>query len=159
MEIPERSTHENEDTNGSQRVRPSQQEDHDRTIIASGIPFSEGGNLQQKLEEIFSALDNDVSSKVNIRGVTRFRSRDQRPGLVKISFDSVDEKVLVLRNKMSLKTSADYKEVNLKSSKSRAELLIEQNARALLRHLPQGRNLRVTANGRIQVRQQEAESN
>ena len=53
---------------------------------------------------------------------------------------------------MNLKDTDDFKNVFLKSSKSHAERLIELNARAILRELPQGRSLRVDSNGRIKPR-------
>ncbi len=77
---------------------------------------------------------------------------DNRPPLIKISFQNLDEKILVLRNKMKLKDSDEFKGVFLKSSKSHVERLIEMNARAIIRQLPQGRQLRVDANGRIKQR-------
>lgn len=61
---------------------------------------------------------------------------------------------------MTLKDTTDYKKVYLKSCKSHVERLIEINARAILRQLPQGRNYRVDANGRIKerVRQEEMDT-
>ena len=53
---------------------------------------------------------------------------------------------------MGLKDSEEFKNVYLKSSKSHAERLIELNARAILRELPQGWSLRVDSNGRIKPR-------
>ncbi|WAR17905.1 hypothetical protein MAR_032499 [Mya arenaria] len=82
-----------------------------------------------------------------------------RPPLVMISFRDVEEKVLVLRNKYVLKDTAPYKQVFIKSSKSHAERLIELNARTLLRQLPQGKNFRVAANGRIRTRENNGRQN
>ncbi|KAH3818057.1 hypothetical protein DPMN_102823 [Dreissena polymorpha] len=55
---------------------------------------------------------------------------------------------------MCLKDLQQYSDVYVKSCKSHAERLIEMNARALLRQMPDGKNFRVDANGRIQPRQQ-----
>ena len=54
-----------------------------------------------------------------------------------------------------LKDSDMYKDVYIKSSKTHAERtrLIELNARTLLNQIPQGKNFRVDASGRIRVRQ------
>ena len=62
------------------------------------------------------------------------------------------EKVIVLRNKWKLKNTTEYNRVFIKSSKSRVEQLIERNARAVLRNLPQGISLRVDAKGLIKER-------
>ena len=94
-----------------------------------------------------------ISESVSVTGAARLPSRiPNKPGYVKVSFRTCDEKVLVLRNKMVLKDIDDYSNVFIKSSKSHAERLIELNARAILRELPQGRNFRIDANGRIRQR-------
>jgi hypothetical protein len=74
---------------------------------------------------------------------------------VKISLRNTGEKVRVLRSKMKLKDTEGYKTVYIRSIKSRIELLIEMNARAVLRNLPQGGSLRVDANGRIKQRNEQ----
>lgn len=51
-----------------------------------------------------------------------------------------------------MKDCVAYKNVYIRSSKSRIERLIEMNDRAVLRQLPDGRTLRVDASGRIQQR-------
>ena len=88
-----------------------------------------------------------------VTGAARLPARIQnKPVYVKISFRSLDEKVMVLRRKMTLKDNTTYAQVFLKSSKSHAERLIELNTRALLRELPHGHNFRLDANGRIKQR-------
>ena len=64
------------------------------------------------------------------------------------------KKLECCEKKMGLKNSESYRSVNIKSSKSRIERLIENNARAYIRNLPQGQgtSLRVDANGRIKPR-------
>lgn len=109
--------------------------------------------MLNEARRLIQALGDDVSSAVSVTAASRLNSRiEGRPGLVKISFRSREEKVLVLRNKMKLKHSADYKRVFLRSSKSHAERLIELNARTVLRSLPNGRNFIVDASGRIKPR-------
>ena len=77
---------------------------------------------------------------------------DDRPGMLKITFLNINEKNMVLKNKHLLKETEMFKNVYLNKCKSRAERLMELNARAILKRLPTGHNLRVTANGRIQER-------
>ncbi|CAG2204170.1 unnamed protein product [Mytilus edulis] len=125
------------------------------TITASGIPVTEDENLIQKAESLISALGDEVTQNVRVTGAVRLPTRStNRPGIVKISFRNTHEKVQVLRNKMKLKDNAVYNKVYIKSSKSRIERLIEMNAHAVLRNLPnaQARSLRVDANGRIKPR-------
>ncbi|VDI05653.1 Hypothetical predicted protein [Mytilus galloprovincialis] len=115
---------------------------------ASGIPVTEHGNLIQKAESIISALGDEVTQNVQVTGAVRLPTRStNRPGIVKISFRNTHEKVQVPRNKIKLKDNAVYNKVFIKSSKSRIERLIEMNAHAVLRNLPnaQVRSLRVDA--------------
>ena len=55
----------------------------------------------------------------------------------------------VLRAKTNLKKSRTFKSVYLRSSKSHTERILELNAKTLLSELPNGNLFRVTANGRI----------
>ncbi|VDI35541.1 Hypothetical predicted protein [Mytilus galloprovincialis] len=120
------------------------------TITASGIPVTESEDLLYKTENLIRALGEDVFSYVHVTAATRLPNRfDDRPGIVKFSLRNKDEKIKVLRNKMKLKDNEIYKNVYIKSSKSRVERIIEMNARAVLRNLPQGKSFRVDANGRI----------
>ena len=127
--------------------------DPEVTVIASGLQFTDDENILSKASELIGAIGGDVAENVLVTAAARLPSKFRnKPGLVKISFGTVDEKVLVLRNKMNLKNSTVFKNVFLKSSKSHAERLIELNARAILKELPQGRSLRVDSNGRIKPR-------
>ena len=114
-------------------------DDIDLTIVASGLPFIDGEDLIQTARTLIAELGEEVSQNVHITAATRLLSRlRDKPGLVKISFRNVDEKIRVLRNKMGLKNSESYRSVYINSSKSRIERLIENNARAYTRNLPQG---------------------
>lgn len=122
-------------------------------ITASNVPFDHGENLLEKAAGIIRALGENVSSNVVIMDAKRLRPHLQgRQGLVKISFQSTEQKIQVLRNKQVLKDSDTYKQVILKSDKTHAERLIELNAKTLIRHLPDGNNFRVDPNGRIRER-------
>lgn len=143
-------------SNGAHTFRPNYGDDSDISVIVSGLPpLLDGETLLQKANDIITALGLEVDQNVQVMSTVRFRMRDPvRPGLVKITLRNRDEKINVLRNKMKLKTSQTFSEVYIKSYKSHAERLIELNARAILRQLPQGRNFRVDANGRIQAKPQ-----
>lgn len=125
----------------------------DLTVIGSYIPFTEGKGLVRKVGDLITALDEDVSNSVTTTGVKRFAPKYRnKPGLVKISFQSLDLKMLVLRNKRKLRDIIVYKRVFLKSCKTHAERLIELNARAILKELPRGKSFRVEANSKIKTR-------
>jgi hypothetical protein len=154
-----RQTDENKSRDSTDQHKHGQfnpSDDPDLTVTASGIKYTEGEDLMAVAHDLISALGDDVSLNVLITSVSRLPTRYvNRPPLVKISFQNVDEKILVLRHKMALKDIDRYKEVYIKSYKSRIERLIEMNARAILKELPQGNTLRVNANGRIMHRVQQ----
>lgn len=154
----------NGERNGvTSRVTPRQSDDTDMSIIITGLPFEENENLLQKTQNVLAALGETVSSVVTITNTHRFRPRfEGKPGIVKVGFSTVEDKILTLRNKMKLKQSERYSTVYIRSSKSRTERLMEQNTRAILRNLPHGHNLRLNANGRIMsntTNRQNAENN
>lgn len=73
-----------------------------------------------------------------------------KPGLVKISFARVDQKIRVLRAKRKLGKISDYRSVFLRAGKSHTERLIKLNARTILNEVPNGKDLGITVNGRTQ---------
>ena len=124
--------------------------DNTRTVIVKNVPYADGENLMNKARDILVALGEEVSSNVNVTAVARLKPRFRnKPGLVKIGFETLDQKILVLRNKSALKDQQRFRNIFIQSSKSHVERLLELNARTLLRELPTGRTYRVSANGRI----------
>ena len=142
----------NTNTNGTE-IGNTHYNDSEVSVTASGILESEDENLMEKVNALIQALGEDVYSNTHITKVTRIPSKiPNRPGIVRISFRDPVEKVRVLRNKRQLKDTEQFKTVYIRSNKSRIERLIEMNARAVLRNLPDGRSLRVDASGRIKAR-------
>lgn len=118
--------------------------DPDRTIIASNITK----NTNEDILEIAKDLVRHLSDSANVLAAVRLRSRvNVKPGLVKISFESVEHKIEVLRKKRDLMATPAYKSVFLRSSKSHTERLIELNAKTS--QIPNGNQFRITSNGRI----------
>ncbi|VDI35644.1 Hypothetical predicted protein [Mytilus galloprovincialis] len=102
------------------------------------------------MNDIIHKLGQSVAKEVKIAAVKRLNPRFHgKPGLVKMSLENTDQKILILRNKHKLKTDENYKTVFIQGAKSRIERLIENNTRAILRELPQGNQFRLTGNGRI----------
>ena len=63
----------------------------------------------------------------------RLESRSEKPGLVKVEFTSVDDKVNVLRAKRKLRDRLSYRQESLAGCKSHTERLLELNMKAVLR--------------------------
>ena len=76
---------------------------------------------------------------MNVTDACRFSERRRgKPRLMKVAFETVDQKVKVLRAKMALKGHPIFDRVYLRSSKSHTERLLELNAKTILSELPNG---------------------
>lgn len=95
---------------GFHNNRGTNVDDSEVSIVAFGLKYEEEEDLMMKATDIVQALGEEVASNVIVTGTKRFRSRiPGRVGLVKISFQNVQEKVLVLRNKQTLRFKETYK--------------------------------------------------
>ena len=68
--------------------------------------------------------------------------------LVKIRFETKEEKIAALRVKTNLKDTG-YRGVFLRSSLNHTDRLVMHNFQTILQELPTGHNLRVTAHGKV----------
>ena len=127
------------------------------TVVAINLPFQEDEDLDEKVD---SMIHRDMALSVPILRTTRLKPAQPRstrfgdvskPGLVKIQFRSVDDKVKVLREKKRLSTTHDYKHVYLRSSKHHTERIAEANFKTMLDLLPGdiGKNYLMSGNGRL----------
>ena len=122
----------------------------ERTVIATNIPVRHDRPLIDTSKALISALGEDISRRSRITDVKRCPDRGTgKTPLLKIAFETVEQKVDVLRAKESLKNTREFKNVYLRSSKNHTERILELNAKTLLSQLPNGNQYRVTANGRI----------
>ncbi|CAH1272533.1 Hypp4873 [Branchiostoma lanceolatum] len=80
------------------------------------------------------------------------KPRGSGPGVVKVKFRSVQEKIARLRGKQKLKSHPIYEKVFIRSAKSHTDRLIELNFRTLLREIPGGKDYFITGSGRVQRR-------
>ena len=116
--------------------------------------FDQGRLSKKKIDQFIDCIQAfkliaHIFEVEQLRAVATSAMREASNGI------KVQEKIKVLRSKMCLKDLDQYSDVYVKSCKSHAERLIEMNARAILRQMPDGKNLRVDANGRIQPRRQQ----
>ena len=127
---------------------------HDLTIIASGVQQSRDEIPLNTAKLIVSALGPEVTRTTSIVEAKRISSRIQsKPGLLKIAFESLEQKKTVLRAKTNLKQSREFSKVFLRSSKTHTERIMEQNTKTMLNHMPGGKDYRITANGRLVQKQ------
>ena len=132
----------------------------DTTVIADNLPFEDNEDLDSKVQTM---IRRDLAINVPVVRTTRLRPRPPRvtrhgnvskPGLVKIQFQNVEDKVRVLREKRALMNSSEFSNVFLRSSKSHSDRLAEQNLKTLLDLIPDGKSYQVTGNGRLVKRDQ-----
>ena len=101
----------------------------DTTIVATGLGFSRDENIKDKAERfVRDGLGLDDISVIN---AMRTPFRNNKPGIVKIQFESKAEKERALDRRFNLKDS-DYKRVFIRTSMSHTERLIHQNTKILL---------------------------
>ena len=123
------------------------------TIIASNIKLSQEPITvtAQKM------MDTLGLGHINVVGAVRLASRDGRPGLVKIEFEDVRQKVEVLRHKHNLDLSQDFAGTFIRSAHSHVERIVERNIKTLLKEIPNGNMYRVTGHG-ILVKKDDSEN-
>lgn len=120
-------------------------DDPNLTIIASNVT-----ETHDEIRDVARDLVSNLDSSINVTAASRLNSR-----FGKISFSSLEEKKAILREKRRLRDTEKYKNVYLRSSKSHTDRLIELNARTILNEIPNGRQFRITSNGRIVKKQNE----
>lgn len=69
--------------------------------------------------------------------------------MVKITFQTLEMKIKVLREKRKIRDTDNFSRVYLRSNKSHVERLGELNARTILKEMPNGKDFRITGNGRM----------
>ena len=125
------------------------------TIVATNVFQHPEEDPVQTAKALITAMGKDnsntkIASQVTVIAAKRLPNRNQRgPSLLKVSFQSLEEKKYVLRNKSLLRNVTGYEHVFLRPSMSHMECLLHMNFRTVLNKLPWGRNYRLTANGRI----------
>ncbi|XP_049912448.1 coiled-coil-helix-coiled-coil-helix domain-containing protein 7 isoform X6 [Epinephelus moara] len=109
--------------------------DPDVSIIVSGLSSVNNEDATEKVRELLAAgLRCDPMPE--LVAVERLRPRGPGPGIIKVEFRTVEEKVAALRLKHLLRENRSFERVYIRSAKSHADRLIELNFRTLLRELP-----------------------
>lgn len=112
-------------------------------------------NWREEVDEDIQAKCTDLlQNKLGMRDMipmqcVRLRSRNTKPGVVKLQFRSKQEKIDVLRKKHELRKLQPFKHVYIRSAQSHEERLMRQNLEFLMKELPNGNELRLTGNGRL----------
>ena len=123
------------------------------SVIMSNIP------IPNRAEDIMKTVKNIVNSdsglglkNIKIMNAERMESRNYKgknPPLVKVEFQSMEDKLEVLRNKNKLKGTT-HKDVYIKSMQSHVERLLEINFKTMLNDTPHLKDrYKFTGSGRL----------
>ena len=116
------------------------------TVVAIGVPGAHDEDLEAIVGRMMEDMDLDTSEVVRVH---RLRSRNEKPGIVKVQFTSTEHKVGALKAKKKLAESTEFRRTYLRSSKSHVERLVDINFRTILREIPGGDQYRLTGSGRV----------
>ncbi len=133
------------DLKNNSSVKTDPLEDTDKCIIAFGLKSQSDAELLAVCQDLVGTISKDV----RVAKCLRFRSRNEKPGLVKIALESKEQKIAILRGKRELLKTAKYKTIRLRSSQTHAERLNELNMRKMLNMIPRGDSFYVSASGRV----------
>ena len=121
-------------------------------MLVSGLPIYPQENPIVIAQDLIDNMGTDhntvrIRQQVKVVKAARLPSRySSKPPLMKISFQSLEEKKLVLSHKRNLQSTLYY---SVKSTKSHEVRLIELNAHTILQNSPLGNDFRINENGRI----------
>ena len=104
--------------------------DPEVTVVAQNVKIFVNKHIEATCRRL---LDVMGLNQVKVVRAERLESRDRRPGLVKIEFENLTEKVKVLRNKYNLNLSKDFSSVFIKSDQNHVEQVIEKNMKTILK--------------------------
>ena len=113
-------------------------------LVAINTPYYSGEDPTLLAKHLLKAVDCSDKTVVN---VLRTPQRNNRAGILKIQLQTKQDKIDVLRRKVKLKDSVEFRNVYIRSSKSNSERLMETNIRTILNEIPNGGNYRIAGNG------------
>ena len=129
--------------------------DPEVSVIVSNLPVIDEEDPMEYASEVVRRGLSLPEGTCPIVRATRLPQRQNngdrpntRPPLMKVEFRSLDEKKTALKAKGNLKNS-EYTNVFMRSSKPHVERLLDLNFKTILDLLPNGKDYRVTASGRI----------
>ena len=132
----------------SSNSSPSNKFDPDVSIIIMGLPYDKEEDLEEKLGKVLEVCCT-CEQIPTPTAIERLRARGPGPGVVRVEFASVREKVDVLRGKRNLKSNPEFAKVYVRSAKSHTDRIMEINFKTLLRDLPLGKDFYMAGNGRL----------
>ena len=122
--------------------------DYETTVVVTNLPFERGEDLGKKIDLLVK--DGLRVHGLRILRVLRLNSKTDRPGLVKVQLESLDEKIRLLKAKRNLGLTEKYRKIFIRSSQSHAERMAQHNMKMILSVNPDlNKNYRLTGNGKL----------
>ena len=121
--------------------------DPEVTIVANGIRPSADEDVVAKAQEIIR--DGLQMNDATVVRATRLIARGTKHGLVKIEFPDLQTKIDALRRKQQLQDYNRHGRIYIRGAQTHVEHLIDSNFKTLLNELQNGRNYRITGNGKV----------
>ena len=81
--------------------------DYETTVVVTNLPFERGEDLGKKIDLLVK--DDLRVHGLRILRVLRLNSKTDRPGLVKVQLESLDEKIRLLKAKRNLGLTEKYR--------------------------------------------------
>lgn len=109
-----------------------------RTIVMTGLKFKDDGETAENFPPLVGEVENIIASidapDAKIRNVRRFTGTAPdgyvRPGVVKVEFSTVGDKVSVLKAKSKLQHT--HPNIFMRTSLTHAEMIMVQNNKLIL---------------------------
>ena len=129
-------------------------EDINKCVIITNFPHDLNAHLKTNVQEMFEEMDEEnLLTNIEILECKRLGNPEhhskEKPGLLKVALDSLESKKKVLKMKGNLKNTILYKNVWLRSSMTHTDRMMQMNFKTLLKCIPQGKDYRVNANGKV----------
>ena len=126
------------------------------TVVIMGLKEKPGEDLQAIVDGLI--LNGLKITNISPIAVLRTKSREGKSGIIKAEFDTLENKITILRAKLKLKEHRAYQHVYMRSSKSHVERLIELNTKTLLTELEKEDEFTFTGSGRLVKRKPKVSS-
>ena len=121
--------------------------DVDSTVVITNMKTDNDENIMKKCDDLVK--DGLGLHDIHVINAKRLPSRTNKPGLVKMQVECLEQKKRVLREKQKLKDINGYDKVFLRSSKTHQERTMEANLKRMIQAVPSLKQFRLTGNGKL----------
>lgn len=130
----------------------------DQTVVIANLPMLSPNETEAQLLE---KVDHIIGTGLELPGIetvaaTRRPGRGSTPGLVLVELNSLDDKKMILRAKMSLREKPQFRNLFIRSAEGHTDRLIRLNFQTLLQHFDLTQRFRLTGSGRLVPRERPA---